>query len=68
MPQRCSASNCSLLPSMITGSSAGSVALIFASAASKSSKDFSCAGSTPALRSLAMFVKTPVDWPLWAMP
>ena len=46
---------------MITGSPAGSVDLILASAASKSSKLLSDAGSTPAFSSFALFAKTPVD-------
>ena len=59
---------CSLLPSMIAGSLAGSDDLTVASAFSKSAKVFSEAGSTPASRSFATLANTPVVWPLWAMP
>ena len=58
----------SLLPSEITGSSAGSVARSLASAASKSSNVFSDAGSMPAAASFFLLAKTPTDCPVWATP
>ena len=67
-PQRWSASNWSLLPSTITGSSAGSEPRSLASAASKSSNVLSDAGSTPAASSFSLFANTPIDWPVWATP
>ena len=67
-PQRWIASYWSLLPSVITGSSAGSDVRSFASAASKSSNVFSDAGSTPAAASFFLLANTPTDWPVWATP
>ena len=52
----------------MTGSSAGSDALSFGSAASKSANVFIDAGSTPAASSFALFANTPVDCPDWATP
>src|SRR5919206_292114 len=61
MPHRWMAPNWSLLPSEITGSLAGRVLRSLASAASKSSKVFSDAGSMPACRSFAMLANKPVE-------
>ena len=65
-PQRWSAWYWSRLPSVITGSSAGSDSRSLASAASKSSNVSSAAGSTPAASSFFLSAKTPTDWPVWA--
>ena len=67
-PHRWIAPYWSLLPSAITGSSAGSDSRSVASASWNSSNVLRSAGSMPAASSFFLFAKTPMDWPVWATP